>query len=44
MSEHNPLAQEMTAQIQLGLLGTVGKLARRCGPSIASHHSSRTAA
>lgn len=29
MSEHNPLAQEMTAQIQLGLPGTVGKLARQ---------------
>jgi hypothetical protein len=29
MSEHNPLAQEMTAQIQLGLFGTVGKLARQ---------------
>jgi len=29
VSEHNPLAQEMTAQIQLGLFGTVGKLARQ---------------
>ena len=29
MSEHNPLAQEMTARIQLGLPGTVGKLARQ---------------
>ena len=29
MSDHNPLAQEMTAQIQLGLPGTVGKLARQ---------------
>ena len=29
MSEHNPLAQEITAQIQLGLYGTVGKLARQ---------------
>jgi len=29
MTEHNPLAQEMTAQIQLGLPGTVGKLARQ---------------
>ena len=29
MSEHNPLAQEITAQIQLGLPGTVGKLARQ---------------
>jgi hypothetical protein len=29
MTEHNPLAQEMTAQIQLGLFGTVGKLARQ---------------
>jgi len=29
MSEHNPLAQEMTAQIQLGLPGTVGKMARQ---------------
>ncbi|MEW8552659.1 MAG: hypothetical protein AB2605_02605 [Candidatus Thiodiazotropha sp.] len=29
MSDHNPLAQEMTAQIQLGLFGTVGKLARQ---------------
>lgn len=27
--EHNPLAQEITAQIQLGLFGTVGKLARQ---------------
>jgi hypothetical protein len=29
MSDHNPLAQEITAQIQLGLPGTVGKLARQ---------------
>lgn len=29
MTENNPLAQEMTAQIQLGLPGTVGKLARQ---------------
>lgn len=29
MTNHNPLAQEMTAQIQLGLPGTVGKLARQ---------------
>jgi hypothetical protein len=29
MNELNPLAQEMTAQIQLGLFGTVGKLARQ---------------
>ncbi len=29
MSEHSPLAQEMTAQLQLGLPGTVGKLARQ---------------
>jgi hypothetical protein len=29
MAEHNPLAQEITAQIQLGLYGTVGKLARQ---------------
>lgn len=29
MSDHNPLAQEMTAQIQLGLPGTVGQLARQ---------------
>jgi hypothetical protein len=28
-NEHNPLAQEITAQIQLGLYGTVGKLARQ---------------
>lgn len=28
-SEGNPLAQEITAQIQLGLMGTVGKLARQ---------------
>ena len=27
MTEHNPLAQEITAQIQMGLPGTVGKLA-----------------
>ena len=29
MDKKNPLAQEMTAQIQLGLFGTVGKLARQ---------------
>ena len=29
MNENSPLAQEMTAQIQLGLFGTVGKLARQ---------------
>lgn len=29
MSEHNPLAQEITAEIQLGLPGTVGTLARQ---------------
>lgn len=29
MTENSPLAQEMTAQIQLGLFGTVGKLARQ---------------
>jgi hypothetical protein len=29
MTEHNPLAQEMTAQLQLGMFGTVGKLARQ---------------
>ena len=29
MTAHNPLAQEITAQIQLGLPGTVGKLARQ---------------
>ena len=29
MSDHNPLAQEITARIQLGLPGTVGKLARQ---------------
>jgi len=28
-TESNPLAQEITAQIQLGLMGTVGKLARQ---------------
>lgn len=28
-TEGNPLAQEITAQIQLGLMGTVGKLARQ---------------
>lgn len=27
--EYTPLAQEMTAQVQLGLLGTVGKLSRQ---------------
>ena len=27
--EHNPLAQEMTAQLQLGLYGTVGSLAQQ---------------
>jgi len=29
MTNHNPIAQEMTAQVQLGLFGTVGKLARQ---------------
>jgi hypothetical protein len=29
MPNDNPLAQEITAQIQLGLMGTVGKLARQ---------------
>lgn len=29
MKENTPLAQEITAQIQLGLFGTVGKLARQ---------------
>jgi hypothetical protein len=29
MNEHNPLAQEMTAQLQLGLFSTVGKLAKQ---------------
>ena len=29
MEKNNPLAQEMTAQIQLGLFGTVGKLSRQ---------------
>jgi len=29
MNDHNPLTQEITAQIQLGLPGTVGKLARQ---------------
>ena len=27
--EHTPLAQELTAQVQLGLMGTVGKLSRQ---------------
>ena len=29
MTDHNPLAQEMTAQLQLGMFGTVGKLSRQ---------------
>ena len=29
MNKSNPLAQEITAQIQLGLYGTVGSLARQ---------------
>ncbi len=29
MSDGNPLAQEITAQIQLGLMGTIGKLGRQ---------------
>jgi hypothetical protein len=28
-SDHNPLAQELTAQIQVGLFGTVGRLAKQ---------------